>query len=172
MSCDSETDKRIRLETERVNEVFMSETEKRLWDSPFIRPAAGRISTGFGLKRYINKMPKGRHSGIDIVAYLGTPVLAANSGIVQFVDETFIGGNMVIVDHGQGLFSTYCHLSKILVEVGETVERGQEIALVGGTGRVTGVHLHYGIILNSNFVNPLEVEKINLDKNSSIFISR
>jgi Peptidase family M23 len=172
VNYDNETEKRIQLETESINEVLRGETEMRLWDTPFIRPAAGRISAGFGLKRYINGIFTNTHSGIDIVAYLGTPVLAANSGVVQFVEETFIWGKIVIINHGQGLFSTYCHLSKILVEVGEAVERGHEIGLIGGTGRVTGVHLHYGITLNSNVVNPLEAEKISLDKNCCIFISR
>lgn len=169
---DIETKDRIRLESERIRKVLEAETEERLWDTPFIRPAAGRISTSFGLMRYINGVPKWPHNGIDIVAYLGTPVLAANSGRVALVMDVFIWGLSVIIDHGQGLYSEYCHLSKVLVEEGEEVDRGQEIALVGGTGRVTGVHLHYGMILNRNMVDPLALEKINLDKNGSIFISK
>jgi murein DD-endopeptidase MepM/ murein hydrolase activator NlpD len=169
---DDETKDRIRLENERIKKVLEAETEERLWDTPFVRPAVGRISTTFGLMRYINGVPKWPHCGIDIVAYLGTPVTAANSGRVALVMDVFIWGLSVIIDHGQGLYSIYCHLFKVLVEEGEEVDRGQEIALVGGTGRITGVHLHYSIILNSNCVDPLALEKIKLDKNGSIFMSK
>ncbi|MBN1572102.1 MAG: M23 family metallopeptidase [Deltaproteobacteria bacterium] len=169
---DGETEERVRVESEKIKEVLGMETEERLWDAPFMRPAEGRISTTFGLLRYVNGTPKSPHCGIDIVAYLGTPVLSANSGRVALVLNAYIPGLTVIIDHGQGLYSMYCHLLKSLVEEGEALDRGQEIALVGGTGRITGVHLHYGVILNSNCVDPLAVEKIDVNENGSIFISR
>jgi len=169
---DSETEERISLESKKIKEVLGAETKERLWDAPFVRPTEGRISTTFGLMRYINGKPKSPHCGIDIVAYLGTPVLSANRGRVALVIDAFIPGLTVILDHGQGLYSTYCHLSKVLVSEGEEVDRGQGIALVGGTGRITGVHLHYGITVNSNRVDPLAVEKIDVDENGSIYISR
>lgn len=169
---DDDTKERIRLESEIFKKVLETETEERLWDTPFVRPAAGRISTTFGLMRYINGKPKSPHCGIDIVAYLGTPVVAANGGRVALVIDAYIPGLTAIVDHGQGLYSLYCHLFKALVTEGEAVERGGEIGLVGGTGRITGVHLHYGVFLNSGCVDPIAVEKIDVDNNGSIFISR
>jgi hypothetical protein len=169
---DSGTMERIKLETEKMRGVLGEETEERLWSAPFMRPAAGRISTTFGLMRYINGKPKSPHCGIDIVAYLGTPVLCANSGRVALVIDAYIPGLTVIVDHGQGIYSLYCHLIRVTVTEGETVDQGDEIGLVGGTGRITGVHLHYSVFLNSGCVDPMAVEKIDVDDNGSIFISR
>ncbi|MDH7525418.1 MAG: M23 family metallopeptidase [Peptococcaceae bacterium] len=125
-----------------------------LWDSNFIMPVEGKITTEFGLIRYINNVESGRHSGLDIAAGRGTPVKAANSGTINLARKLNVTGNTVIIDHGLKLYSTYCHMDKILVKEGEEVKKGQVIGQVGSTGFSTGPHLHWNISIGSTFVNP------------------
>lgn len=125
-----------------------------LWEGVFLKPVEGRISTEFGLIRYINKVESGRHSGIDIAALEGTPVKAANNGIVNLAKPLNVTGNTVIIDHGLNLFSSYAHLQKYLVEEGQEVKKGDVIGLIGSTGFSTGPHLHWTVSLGSTFFNP------------------
>jgi len=120
----------------------------------FILPATGRLSSPFGLKRFFNNQARKPHSGLDIAAPKGTPVVAPANAIVIDVGNYFFNGNTVLLDHGQGLISGYFHLNKTLVNIGDTVQQGQHIADIGETGRVTGPHLHWNVYLNKTKVDP------------------
>jgi len=117
--------------------------EERLYSEPFLTPVPGQLTTEFGQTRYVNNAPtSSRHSGLDIAAPAGTPVLAVNSGRVTLSMELTLTGNTVVIDHGQGLFSVYYHMHELMAEEGSLVERGAQIGTVGSTGFSTGPHLH------------------------------
>lgn len=118
-------------------------------------PAKGPYSSAFGLKRFYNDQPRSPHSGLDIAAPDKSPIIAAAGGKVTAVGNYFFNGNTVIIDHGHGLSTMYCHMSKIDVNVGDQLTAGQPIGLIGATGRVTGPHLHWGVSLNNTRVDPL-----------------
>jgi murein DD-endopeptidase MepM/ murein hydrolase activator NlpD len=145
-------------ETSAIYDTF---TPERLWSAAFDVPVRGaKDGRNFGHRRVFNDQPRAPHSGADLRAATGTPVLAANRGRVVLAKDLFFSGNAVYLDHGHGLYTTYLHLSKIDVAVGEIVERGQQLGLAGATGRVTGPHLHWGVRLLDARVDPFSLIRI------------
>ena len=123
-------------------------------DVNFLVPVEGIRSGSFGRRRVFNGQKRKPHSGMDIAAVLGTPVRAPSAGTVIERGDFFFSGNLIYLDHGQGMISLFAHLSEINVSLGEWVAKGQIIGKVGATGRVTGPHLHWSLGLNGNWIDP------------------
>lgn len=146
--------KRIATESARTEAALTHYTESLRPDFKLRQPIPGKPSDSFGFRRVFNGEARNPHSGMDIPAPTGTPIKAPADGIVVEVGNFFFNGNTVFIDHGLGLATMYCHLSKTDVKVGQRVAAGEVIGKVGATGRVTGPHLHWGIALNRAMVDP------------------
>lgn len=155
---DAATAARVARENARALAIGRRAHESpRAWTAPFLLPRASEISSGFGTGRTFNGAVASRHLGVDFRGAVGAPIRAANAGVVALVDHFFLGGRVVYIDHGAGVVTGYLHLSKVLVATGDRVERGQQIGLVGATGRVTGPHLHWTARYGALTVNPLDL---------------
>lgn len=148
---------RIEKEREAVEAILGRAPGGRLWTEPFVVPVPGRPTSPFGRRTILNGQMRGQHAGTDFEADVGTPVVAPNGGTVVLAADHYLSGRTVIIDHGLGMYSFLAHLSELGVSAGDTVERGQRIALAGATGRVTGPHLHWAMRVAGARVDPLSV---------------
>ena len=145
---------RINRERVLINQARASWSNRDLDNLVLQQPVAGIYSSPFGFRRFFNDQARNPHSGLDIAADEGTPVMAAAGGTIVNTGEYFFNGNTVFIDHGQGLITMYCHLHNIRVRDRQEINRGEIIGTVGQTGRVTGAHLHWSVILNKTNVDP------------------
>jgi murein DD-endopeptidase MepM/ murein hydrolase activator NlpD len=145
---------RIERERRLVEEIKQRFRDEPAVDLDFRAPADGPLSGRFGVRRVFNGEPRNPHSGLDLAVGAGSPVVSAAAGVVAATGDYFFNGNTVFVDHGQGLITMYCHLERIDVRPGEAVNKGQRLGLAGMSGRATGPHLHWSVILNRTTVDP------------------
>ena len=127
----------------------------RMWQGTFRIPASGTVSSPYGVVSVYQGRVRGFHRGIDLAAAAGTPVYAANDGIVRLAEYLPLSGHAVLIDHGMGIVTSYLHQSAIFVRAGQRVRRGQVIGRVGSTGLSTGPHLHWGLRVNGVHVDPM-----------------
>jgi murein DD-endopeptidase MepM/ murein hydrolase activator NlpD len=155
---DSATQARIDRENATAREIGRnSHDTPRMWSAPFIRPRSSVVTSRFGSGRMFNGTLTSRHLGVDFRGATGDPIVAANRGVVALVANFFLAGNVVYIDHGDGVVTAYFHMIRPLVARGDTVARGQIIGLIGSTGRVTGPHLHWSARYGALTVNPLDL---------------
>ncbi len=145
---------RVGRERKVINSALTNWRDLSLADLSLIAPVEGPRSSSFGLRRFFNDQPRSPHKGMDIAANLGTPIVSPQAGTVTATGNYYFNGNTIIVDHGRGFVTMYCHLDKIAVEEGQHLQVGTQIGEVGATGRVTGAHLHFGTYLNGTAVDP------------------
>jgi len=147
---------RIYKEYKEAQKIYSSVTHNIYWDEPFLYPLDSKITSEYGTARVFNGVLKSFHSGTDFRAKMKTPVKASNKGVVVISKNRYYAGGSVVIDHGGGVYSCYYHLNKIYKETGDVVKRGEIIGLSGKSGRVTGPHLHFGIVVYGKTVNPLK----------------
>ena len=149
--------KRIDAERKKSSEVINRVTPERYWRGEFQRPVPGVVTSAFGGRRMFNGELRSYHRGVDLRGAEGTPIKAVADGKVAIAQNMYFAGNTVYLDHGQGVVSSYAHMSRLDVKPGEMVKAGQQIGLVGATGRVTGPHLHLGVNILGVAVDPLSL---------------
>lgn len=154
VSPGEEALKRIGRERKEIDAALNGWRDIEVSEPSLTAPVDGRRSSSFGLRRFFNDQPRSPHKGMDIAATEGTPIMAPADGLVVATGDYFFNGSTVIVDHGQGFVTMYCHLSSIEASVGDELERGEVLGKVGATGRVTGPHLHFGTYLAGTAVDP------------------
>lgn len=157
----------IKKEREQVGGSLTKNLSETYWKGGFIQPVSGRLSGLFGGQRIMNGKKMNPHAGTDIAAPEGTPVKAPADGVIMLnAPDLFYSGNVVVIDHGQGLQTVYAHLQSMSVKKGQRVKQGEIIGLVGKTGRVTGPHLHWGASLRGTRFNPFSL--LNINKNDNL----
>ena len=153
---------RIEKERKEAIEVYKTFSPNLLVSSKFIAPMSSFITSHYGSARVFNGSVKSYHGGTDYRAAVGEDVIAANDGVVKIAKDRYYAGKSVIIDHGGGIYTQYYHLDRINVKVGQKVEKGEIIGISGATGRVSGPHLHFGVIVRNIQVDPLVfIEKFN-----------
>jgi murein DD-endopeptidase MepM/ murein hydrolase activator NlpD len=147
----------VAIDQERatLTQVYAGFTPQRLWSGAWILPAAGPITNAFGLQRSINGGAYHGHTGTDIANDKGTPVVAAASGTVALAGPLYLYGNVVVIDHGAGVFTSYNHLDSIAVTAGQNITIGDLVGFMGETGFVSGPHLHWEAIIGGVRTDPL-----------------
>jgi murein DD-endopeptidase MepM/ murein hydrolase activator NlpD len=148
---------RVKREKRMIDRLWDLSAIEKKWKGAFIVPVRGTVLSPFGVRRIINKAPRSPHSGIDLRAQAGTPIVASSDGVVAMTAELFFAGKAVFLDHGMGIITMYFHMSDIHVKKGERVARGQVLGLVGQTGRASGPHLHWGVRIHGNRIDPLSL---------------
>lgn len=161
VSLSPENERRAEAERKKLLSL-LRRYSLRLWNGKFAPPVDTEVSTGFGTMRIINGHKKSIHKGIDYRGRENYPVKSINAGKVVLTGDRFFGGNTVMIDHGEGIFSVYMHLNTILVTEGQYVNKSEIIGTVGSTGRATGPHLHLTVKWKGLTVNPLSLIKLNL----------
>jgi murein DD-endopeptidase MepM/ murein hydrolase activator NlpD len=148
-----------RIERERavLSRVLAGVSPRRLWGDGFARPTDGEAISLFGVRSVFNGQPRAPHRGVDFRGATGTPVSAPAGGLVVLADDLYFSGTTVILDHGLGVFSMLCHLSRVDTRQGAVAARGDMIGAIGATGRVTGPHLHWTLRIGPASVDPLSV---------------
>ena len=151
---------RAAKERKLLQSVLSKKSNFNLNDLKFYRPVEGAVTSGFGKKRFINDLPRAPHLALDLDGFDGDPIVAPLDAKVALVDNFFYSGNIIVLDHGSNLFTSYSHMKKSHRVVGDFVKKGDLIGEIGSTGRVTGPHLHWVIYVNGNRINPeLVLEK-------------
>jgi len=140
--------------------IYATVTPKSYVSSAYIVPLQSKITSDFGKARVYNDTLKGYHSGTDFRAKTGTAIIASNDGKVVLAKNRFYSGNSIIIDHGEGIYTCYYHLSQFKVKVGEMVKKGEVIGLSGATGRITGPHLHFSARVGGLQVDPLQLVRL------------
>ena len=145
-------------ERELLNgKIYVSYTPTNYADKVYIMPSQGRYSSGFGAFRGYTKDYARYHQGFDIANTNGTPIIAANNGVVRVSRELFVRGNCVVIDHGEGVYSSYFHMSKLIAKEGQYVKKGEVIGLIGSTGMSTGPHCHWEMRAGNMTFDPLSI---------------
>ena len=145
---------RIWSERKIIDAVLTSFTDSPIGGLSLAAPVPGTQSSSFGYRRFFNDEPRSPHKGMDISGPDGQAISASRTGVIAATGSYFFNGKTVLIDHGQGFVTLYCHMSEITVEEGQQIETGDTIGAVGSTGRVTGPHLHFGTYLNGTAVDP------------------
>lgn len=148
--------KLIAIERQKVGAALQSLSADTHWEPPFIVPVQGRRTSPYGVISVYQGRPRGWHRGTDFAAPTGTPVYAANHGIIRLAEPLPVSGNAVFIDHGTGIVTSYLHMSAIHVRTGQRIRKGVLIGAVGSTGLATGPHLHWGLRTNGMLVDPLQ----------------
>jgi hypothetical protein len=146
---------RIREESEQVRSVLDIVTTVSSWSLPLYRPVPGDVISPFGVRRILNDQPRSTHRGVDFRGAEGILVKAAAAGVVVLVEDHYFAGTSVYIDHGSGVISMYFHLAEALTVEGQVVGAGEAVGRIGRTGRVTGPHLHFGISILGELVDPM-----------------
>jgi len=154
MASMRQNTERIAADQKKIDEARSRSAPEFLFDSEFLKPLEGRLTTPYGYTRYINGQLSSAHMALDIAAPQGTPIRATNDGMVALADDLYLTGLTVYIDHGMGLFSQYAHMSELHVKTGDTVKKGDIIGLVGSTGFSTGPHLHFTFWVHNTPANP------------------
>jgi len=158
-SFGSKSLKRIRKESKEAKKIYAKFSSKK-YNKKFIYPLNSKITSQYGNRRLFNGKLKSYHSGTDFRAKVGTPIKASNDGVIKIAKHRFFAGGSVVIDHGEGIFTVYYHLSGIKVKVGQAVKRGKIVGISGKSGRVTGPHLHFGVVLQTSSIEALEFIKL------------
>lgn len=157
--------RRVAREQKKLNKIYAKRIPHFVFSEPFIAPLNSFLTSRYGAKRLFNKSKRTQHLGNDFRAAIGVKIPSANSGYVVFAGDLFYSGKTVIINHGLGLFSTYGHLSKILVSRGDYVARGSLLGKAGMSGRVTGPHLHWGVKFDGHWIDGFSL----VDESKSFF---
>ncbi|MFN0024367.1 MAG: M23 family metallopeptidase [Parvularculaceae bacterium] len=149
---------KIALDKEKKNAARAVRATDAFWANGFAWPVTGRVSGFFGSQRILNGEPQNMHSGVDVAAPAGTPILAPAAGVVRLAEpDMYFEGGLIFLDHGQNLESALMHMSRIDVKVGDSIEKGQVLGAVGATGRATGPHMHWSLRWADRLVDPQRV---------------